>query len=150
MSKLVEAPFTDKCSVCGEIVRGKTERGLRQGMGVHKRIKHGIVGKGKARSTRADRPKVQVHEPMPLAERARKANAARWANTTPESRREFMRKVAMRRYQKKWREKKRAALEAAQVQAETLLANGQQTTPHKFVVVCPCCQTIIKTEYQKL
>ena len=45
MSIVTNSAVTASCEICGQVIGGKNERGLRQGMGVHKRHAHGIKRK---------------------------------------------------------------------------------------------------------
>lgn len=45
MSIVTNPAVTASCEICGQVIGGKNERGLRQGMGVHKQHAHGIKRK---------------------------------------------------------------------------------------------------------
>lgn len=56
----MQTKHTLTCDICQLKVEGSTERGANQGLGVHKRIAHGIMGK-KGPQTKADRERHGVH-----------------------------------------------------------------------------------------
>jgi len=126
MSKVTNPAFTDKCPLCDKVIGAISERGLKQGMGVHKRMAHGIKGR-------------QGHYGAALAERAKKAIEARWAGHVKQSPEEVRARARAHYYAKK----------AQRTQASITAASNGVAVPTKQasdavackLSECPCCGT---------
>lgn len=133
MSRVNQPAVTDKCDICGQVIGGKNERGLKQGMGVHKRTAHGI--KSLKYVPAEKRQEVAADNKASIA----KALQARWSGHTRQTPEE-VRAKARERYAKQKAER------LAHLYREKPAQNGSVEPPSTNAIPCklsecPCCGT---------